>query len=131
MHTGRQPGPRVAALAAELAGVDMPAELVPPDPPLPVEPADYLGTYEREGASIRVAARDGGLVATQTVIGLGSELTPEPFELPLHLADPDDDLFVTQHPLAPGVWLPVRFVLLPEGGRLLHIGGRATPKVGD
>jgi CubicO group peptidase (beta-lactamase class C family) len=118
-------------LLRELAGVELPAELVPPEPPLAVDPAEYLGVYEREGASIVVTARDGGIVATQTVTGLGSEMTPEPIELPLHRIDPDDDLFVTQHPLARGVWLPVRFVELADGSRIIHIGGRATPRVGD
>ena len=74
-------------------------------------------------------ARDGGIVAVQTVTGLGSELTPEPFELPLLVLDLDDDFFLTQHPLAPGLWLPVRFVALSDGSRCLHVGGRATPKV--
>ena len=117
-------------LLAELAGVEVPAQAVPPEPPLPVDPSPYLGVYEREGASIRVSARDGGIVAVQTVTGLGSELTPEPFELPLQLVAPDDDLFLTQHPLAPGLWLPVRFVSVADGSRVLHIGGRATPRTG-
>jgi hypothetical protein len=116
-------------LLRELANVELPAELVPPDPPLPVDPAAYVGVYEREGTSINVTAEDGGLVATQTVTGLGSEMTPEPVELRLHRVDPDDDLFVTQHPLAAGVWLPVRFVELGDGSSVMHAGGRATPKV--
>ena len=89
----------------------------------------YAGRYERAGASFEVVARDGGIVAVQTVTGLGSELTPEPLELPLLVLDPDDDVFLTQHPLAPGLWLPVRFVTLSDGSRCLHLGGRATPKV--
>ena len=116
-------------LLAELAGVEMPAEAVPPEQPLAVDPAPYLGVYEREGASIRVVDRDGALVAIQTVTGLGSEMTPEPFELPLQLVAEGDDLFVTQHPMAPGLWLPVRFVTLGDGSRVLHAGGRATPRV--
>jgi hypothetical protein len=58
-------------------------------------------------------------------------MTPEPVELPLRLAVEDDDLFLTRHPVAPGLWLPVRFVTLSDGSRLLHIGGRATPRIGD
>ena len=118
-------------LLAELADIELPADAVPPETPLAVDPAPYLGVYEREGASIRVVGRDGGLVAVQTVTGLGSEMTPEPFELPLHLVAEGDDLFVTQHPMAPGLWLPVRFVTLADGSSVLHIGGRATPRVGD
>jgi CubicO group peptidase (beta-lactamase class C family) len=115
-------------LLSEVAGFEMPEQPVPPEPPLPVDPSAYVGVYEREGASIRVVARDGGLVAIQTVTGLGSELTPEPFELPLHLTAGDDDRFLTQHPSAPGLWLPVRFVMLADGSRVLHLGGRAAPR---
>jgi len=118
-------------LLHDLAGVDLPAELAPPETPLPVDPSAYVGVYERQGASIRVDAKDGGLVAVQTVTGLGSEMTPDPFELQFHLLAEDDDLFVTQHPAAPGVWLPVRFVTLADGSRVLHAGGRATPRTGD
>lgn len=118
-------------LLADVAGVEMPADSVPPDPPLPVDPSGYVGLYEREGASIRVVARDEGVVAVQTVTGLGAEMTPEPIELPLRLTAEDDDLFLTQYPVARGAWLPVRFVTLSGGSRLLHIGGRATPRVGD
>jgi CubicO group peptidase (beta-lactamase class C family) len=118
-------------LLPELARVELPAEAVPPDPPLPVDGARYLGVYEREGASIRIEPRGDGIAAVQTVTGLGSEMTPEPVELPLRLAAEGDDLFLTQHPLAPGLWLPVRFVTLSDGTRLLHIGGRATPRIGD
>jgi hypothetical protein len=61
------------------------------------------------------------------VTGLGSELTPEPVELELLVLDAD--FFLTQHPAAPGLWLPVRFVTFPDGSRCMHAGGRATPKV--
>jgi CubicO group peptidase (beta-lactamase class C family) len=116
-------------LYAELLDVEMPAALVPPAEPLPVDASLYAGIYEREGASFRVEGKDGGLVATMTVTGLGSEMTPEPFELPLRLVREDDDLFVTQHPAAPGTWLPGRFVTLEDGSRIMHFGGRATPQV--
>jgi CubicO group peptidase (beta-lactamase class C family) len=119
-----------APLLAETAGVDLPAELAPPEPPLPVDAAAYLGVYEREGASIRVEPRGDGIVAIQTTTGLGSEMTPEPFELVLHRVE-GDDLFVTQHPAAPGLWLPVRFPALADGSRVMHAGGRATPRVRD
>jgi hypothetical protein len=118
-------------LLRETAGIEMPADAVPPETPLPVDPSVYAGLYEREGASIRVQAKDGGIVAVQTTTGLGSELTPDPVEFPLRRVAEDDDLFLTQHPAAPGVWLPVRFVTLDGGARLLHVAGRATPRTGE
>ena len=93
-------------LLRETAGVEMPADAVPPEPPLAVDPSAYAGLYEREGASIRVQAKDGGLVAVQTTTGLGSELTPDPVELPLRRVAEDDDLFLTEHPAAPGMAAP-------------------------
>ena len=120
-----------SGLLAETADVEMPAEVTPPEEPLAFDVSPYLGTYERAGASIEVVARDDGMVAVQTVTGLGSEMTPEPFEMPLSLVDEADDLFLTQHPAAPGIWLPVRFLNLSDGSRCMHAGGRATPKVSD
>jgi CubicO group peptidase (beta-lactamase class C family) len=117
-----------APLLAETAGVDLPAELAPPETPLPVDASSYAGVYEREGASIRVEPRGEGIVAIQTTTGLGSEMTPEPFELPLHRVE-GENLFVTEHPAARGMWLPVRFVTLDDGSQALHVGGRATPRV--
>ena len=114
-------------LLADAAGVELPADVVPLAEQPPVDPAPYVGTYARAGASFEVVARDGGIVAVQTVTGLGSELTPEPIELSLLVLDAD--FFLTQHPAAPGLWLPVRFVTLPDGSRCMHAGGRATPKV--
>jgi CubicO group peptidase (beta-lactamase class C family) len=118
-------------LLEELAGVALPADLTPPATPVTVDGSSYAGVYEREGASIRVESRGDGLVAVQTTTGLGSEMTPEPFELVLHRVAEDDDLFVTEHPGAPGLSLPVRFVTLEDGSRIVHAGGRATPRVGD
>jgi CubicO group peptidase (beta-lactamase class C family) len=117
-------------LLAETAGVDLPADLAPPETPLAVDVSAYAGVYEREGASIRVEPRGDGIVAVQTTTGLGSEMAPEPFELPLHRVE-GDGLFVTEHPAARGTWLPVRFVTLEDGSRVLHAGGRATPRVRD
>ena len=118
-----------ADLLSETAGVEVPAPVVPPEPELDFDPSPYLGTYEREGASFEVVARDGKLLAVQTVVGLGSEMTPEPIELPLVLLEPGSDLFLTQHPALPDTWLPVTFLTLSDGSRCMHAGGRATPRV--
>ena len=100
----------------------------PSDSPPVVDAASYVGRYDRAGASIEVVARDGDLVAIQTVTGLGSEMTPEPVELPLVPFDAEREVFLAQHPALKGAWLPVRFTTLGDGRRCLHIGGRATPR---
>jgi CubicO group peptidase (beta-lactamase class C family) len=115
-------------LLAEVAGVELPPEPVPPESPLVVDPAPYVGRYDRAGASLEVVSRDGGLVAIQTVTGLGSEMTPEPVEMPLVALDPERELFLAQHPALKGAWLPVRFTTLADGRRCFHVGGRATPR---
>jgi CubicO group peptidase (beta-lactamase class C family) len=115
-------------LLAETAGVALPPEPVPPESPPAVDAARYVGRYGRAGASFEVAAKDGSLVAIQTVTGLGAEMTPEPLELPLVALDADREVFLTQHPALKGAWLPVRFTTLSDGRRCLHIGGRATPR---
>ena len=118
-----------ADVLAGAAGVVVPGPVAPPESELEVDPSPYLGTYEREGASFEVVVRDGKLLAVQTVVGLGSELTPDPIELPLVLVEPKTELFVTQHPALPDTWLPVTFLTLPDGSRCMHSGGRATPRV--
>jgi len=115
-------------LLAEMAGVELPAAPVPAASPPAVEAADYVGRYDRAGASLEVVARDGDLVAIQTVTGLGSEMTPEPVELPLVPLDAGREVFLAQHPALKGAWLPVRFTTLADGRRCFHVGGRATPR---
>jgi CubicO group peptidase (beta-lactamase class C family) len=115
-------------LLAEVAGVTLPPEPVAPESPLAVDPAPYVGRYDRAGASLEVVSRDGGLVAIQTVTGLGSEMTPEPVEMPLVALDTDREVFLAQHPALKGSWLPVRFTTLQDGRRCFHVGGRATPR---
>ena len=115
-------------LFRELYGADCsarpPASRCPPTPSRrsrrcrSTRPRTPASTSARR-ASIRVQAKDGGIVAVQTTTGLGSELTPDPVEFPLRRVAEDDDLFRTQHPAAPGMWLPVRFVTLDDGTRLV------------
>lgn len=115
-------------LLAEVAGVELPAAPLPPASPPSVDAARYIGRYERAGASIEVVAKDEGLVAVQTVTGLGSEMAPDPVELPLVPFEAEREVFLTQHPALQGAWLPVRFTTLADRRRCLHIGGRATPR---
>ena len=115
-------------LLAETAGVQLPPPPGPAESPPAVDTTSYVGRYDRAGASLEVVARDGDLVAIQTVTGLGSEMTPEPVELPLVPFDAEREVFLAQHPALKGAWLPVRFTTLGDGRRCFHIGGRATPR---
>lgn len=115
-------------LLAEVAGVELPPEPVPAASPPAVSTAEYVGRYDRAGTSLEVVERDGDLVVIQTVTGLGSEMTPEPVELPLAPFDAEREVFLAQHPALKGSWLPVRFTTLADGRRCFHVGGRATPQ---
>lgn len=112
---------------AELAGVDMPHPLTPPEPPVELDIAPYAGRYQRASVLMEVFEGDEGPVLRTTISGPLAELVP----------DPVDEYRLV--PYAPGMWLtkpeeaetwfPVTFYELPTGERYLHFGARATPRV--
>ena len=66
---------------AELAGVEMPWPLTPPQPPLE-DPAGaiapYVARYERAGVTMQVFVGDDGPMLRTTVTGPLAEMVPEP-----------------------------------------------------
>ncbi|GAA1964138.1 serine hydrolase domain-containing protein [Catenulispora subtropica] len=114
-------------IAGELAGVQMRAPLEPTPEPLPFDPADYVGVYERASTRLEVVERDGGLVMILTVSGIIATLAGlEPVEMELRTLQPG--VFVTRRPEL-DAWLSVVFYELPDGTKYIHHGARATPKV--
>lgn len=115
-------------ILADLAGLDMPLPLAPPEPPPAVGVARHTGTYERAGVRIDILERDGAAVMRTTVLGPLAALLPDPVEE--HVMTPVDgsgDLFAVREPDSPH-WTPVTFYELPGGERYVHYGVRATPK---
>ena len=115
---------------AELAGLEMPRPLAPPQPPLD-DPAGaiapYVGRYERAGVNMDVYVGEDGPMLRTELVGPIAEMVPDPVdELPLVPYGPA--LFLTKPPEAE-TWFPVTFYELPTGERYLHFGARATPKV--
>jgi len=109
-------------------GAVLPARLDPPASPRSVDPARYTGTYGRESMEHDVVERDGALVMlTRTSGVMATAVGASSFEEPL--IPFDDDAFLTRLPTVSG-WLPVAFYALPDGSRYLHLGGRATPRIG-
>ncbi|MFC5175407.1 serine hydrolase [Nocardioides taihuensis] len=112
---------------AELAGVEMPHPLTPPEPPVEADLAPYVGRYQRASVLMEVLDGDDGPLLRTTLSGPLAELVP----------DPVDEYRLV--PYAPGMWLtkpeeaetwfPVTFYELPTGERYLHFGARATPRV--
>lgn len=113
---------------AAVAEVEMPLPLAPPEEPVSVDVAPYVGTYERASVRIEVFKdADGGHLRT-TVTGDMAKLNPEgPKEY--SMVPVRQHLFVIRPPDAE-TWTPVTFYSLPTGEHYLHFGARATPKVG-
>lgn len=118
-------------LFAELAGVAMPRPITPPEPPVEVDVAPYVGVYERASVRLDVLAPDADHPTARirtTISGTLAELAPEePKEYPMVPVGPA--LFVVRPPEARN-WTPVTFYELPTGERYLHFGARATRRVG-
>ena len=70
---------------------------------------------------------EDGPVLRATVTGPLAELSPEPTKEYAMVAV-EQDLFVIRDPQSQ-TWTPVLFYELRTGGKYLHFGVRATPKV--
>ncbi len=113
---------------AELAGLDMPRPIAPPEPAVDVDVAPYVGRYERSSVLMEVFVHDGEPRLRTTLVGPLAELIADPVDE--HVLVPySPTIFLTKPPEAEN-WSPVTFFELPTGERYLHFGVRATPKVG-
>lgn len=118
----------VAELAAEHAGVTMPARPEPPAAPVAAGPADVTGTYERVLMSYEVADHGDGLALVARPSGvLAASLGTDRIEAALVPIAPDT--YVLQIP-GRSEWLSVIFYDLDDGTRYLHLGGQAAPRTG-
>jgi CubicO group peptidase (beta-lactamase class C family) len=94
---------------------------------LPVEPARYVGRFEREGTRFEVTATDDGILTlTATDTGPLADISPEPVET-LGLRPLAQDVFVgrSKDDLP---WTTFIFYDVDGHGSYLHCGGRATPR---
>ena len=115
---------------SEVAGLDMPEQLTPPDQaPTPApETGRHVGTYERSSVTTEVFEGDDGLVLRIIPTGATAEASGATTEeLTLHPVE--ENLFVTQPP-GQESWMPVMFYRLPDGSDYVHYGARANPKKG-
>ncbi|MER8047684.1 serine hydrolase domain-containing protein [Streptomyces sp. NPDC094032] len=114
-------------ITRDLAGVSMPAPLLPAEGHSAAAPADVTGVYERSSTRIEVVEQDGGLLLRDRFTGILAGLAERP-ETELRLRPLAAGTFVARRP-DDGGWMPVAFFTLPDGSRFVHHGGRATPKV--
>ncbi|MHB1593267.1 MAG: serine hydrolase [Streptosporangiaceae bacterium] len=117
-----------AEIFAELAGVAMPRPLTPPATPAAADIGEHAGRYERAGTLIEVLAGGDGARLRTTVTGPLADLLPDPVtDYPL--VPVERDLYAVREP-GSRFWSPVAFYRLPTGERYVHLGARATPRVG-
>jgi CubicO group peptidase (beta-lactamase class C family) len=116
----------VDELLTELAGVVPPPRLQPPSDPVQGDVARFAGRFSRTSHTIEVRYDGAQLVGHHELVVGGT--MPMSCAAELIPVDPDAGVFLTRAPELGGMWLPVAFMELPEGGRVLCIGGRATPE---
>ncbi|MFI7672725.1 serine hydrolase [Actinophytocola sp. NPDC049390] len=115
---------------AELADVDMPEPLAPPEQPVTADITPHLGRYERASVQIEVVEGEQGPRLRMTATGPIAELLPEEERNQEYdLVPVEENLYVVREN-ENTMWIPVTFYSLATGERYLHFGARATPKVG-
>jgi CubicO group peptidase (beta-lactamase class C family) len=114
-------------LFAELAGVTIPEDFVPPENPPAVAVADWLGTYERASVRTEVLERDRELILRATGTGPLADLEGDPTkEYPMTAVR--EGLFAAFVKDVDS-YLPITFYTIPDGTRYVHYGVRANPMV--
>ena len=116
-------------LLQELCGIEMPRPLAAPDHPPEVDAARHAGVYERLSVRIEVTEDDGVLSGRVTSTGTLAELDDDPVE-EMEMVAVSDDVFVARTDDTEETWTPVVFYRLADGSPYLHMGARATPKLG-
>src|SRR4051794_7530635 len=116
-------------LLTELCGLTMPRPLEPPAEPVHVDASGLAGLYERVGVRIELEPDgNGSLRGHLAFTGYLAELDDDPEE-EFALVPVTDRVFVLRSGEERS-WTPAVFYDLADGSRYLHLGVRATPKVG-
>lgn len=120
----------IPELLRELCGIDVPDPLAPPDDPPQVDAARHAGVYERLSVRIALEEDSGTLSGVVTSTGTLAELDDEPDD-ELEMVAVSEDVFVARADDTQDTWTPVVFYRLADGSPYLHMGARATPRVGS
>jgi dipeptidyl aminopeptidase/acylaminoacyl peptidase/CubicO group peptidase (beta-lactamase class C family) len=111
----------------ELAALELPAGLTPPEEPFTDDFSEFEGVYDRSGVRTEIFRDEDGLRMRTTLNGPLAAMLPDPVqEHPLVPVRPGE--FVMR-PEGEQAWHAVVFYSLPGGERYLHHGVRAAPKV--
>jgi hypothetical protein len=114
---------------SELAGVEMPDWPTPAEAPTDLDASAYVGLYVREGIEMTITAEAPDLKLSVRGTGALAEAMGDKEPTVMTLRRVDGDVFVAREK-ADEPWAPAVFFSLPDGRRYLHLGVRATPRVG-
>jgi hypothetical protein len=108
----------------------MPRPLEPPAQPPPVDADAFAGRYERVGVRFELEPDgEGSLQGRLAYTGYLAEIDEHPEE-EFALVPVADGVFATRLDPEERSWTPVVFFELDGGAPYMHMGVRATPKVG-
>src|SRR4051794_32348294 len=113
---------------SELAGVELPPRLAPAADPGEIDAAAYAGHYVREGVDMTVEPDGDGLLVVMKPVGALAESMGQQEPTKLTLRRVEGDTFVAREK-PDDEWASAVFYDVPGGGRYLHFGVRATPRV--
>lgn len=116
-------------ILGDLADVQVPARLEPAADPGPIDLSPYVGRYARQSVEMTFRAEGDHLVAETKTSGALSEAIGGEEQPPIEVRLVSGDVFVGRSDEDES-WTPFVFFTLDNGARYLHMGARATPKVG-
>jgi CubicO group peptidase (beta-lactamase class C family) len=118
-----------AEILGELAGIKLPAPLKPAAAATHRDLTSYVGRYARESVAMTFDVDGDKLRLTTKVSGALAEVLIERDQPPRSVLPVEPDVFVTKVPNDES-WTPVVFFRLGDGSQYVHMGLRATPKLG-
>ncbi|GAA5098735.1 serine hydrolase domain-containing protein [Nocardia iowensis] len=115
-------------LLAELAGVRMPDPFGPAVPPVPVDIAPFVGTYQRAGVVITVSKQDDG--SGHMLYEFVDDMKDMSPPLSMELTPVSETVFAASGagPSFSEDYMPIVFATLADGTEACYVGMRATPK---
>ena len=116
-------------ILGELAGVRLPPRLEPPATPTPTDLSPYVGQYARQSVAMSFRSAGDHLIAEVTTSGALAEAVGGAEQPPIDVYPVSGDVFVGRS-ADDESWTPFVFFTLDSGDTYVHMGARATPKVG-
>ena len=116
-------------ILGELTGIQLPERPQPPAQAPDVDLTPYVGRYVREGIELTIEPAGDHLVGKIKSTGELSQALGDNEQPPIEIRAVEKDLFVGKSEEDES-WMPFVFFRLDDGTLYVHMGARATPKVG-